>query len=450
MQKPKHIILIVADSLRYDSVYRDGTPKLPYAEKHAIQFTQARSAGPWTLPSHASIFTGLMPHEHIATSQTRSLNPNVPTLAEKLGSAGYATVQITANVVTTEIFGLDRGFDRVIKIWDLIIPRVRSFYKSLILLGKPRVRKLLLSQNGITNLLTEDLKVGNCWVQNTHKNIFRQAKSVLKDANAKNQPTFLFLNLMETHFPYHVGPTFRLSADSWRDRLGELAGLYHMVNQTFLTSERELISPRIGEILRNRQYKSWDLLSKPLDRFLRFTHEDQENLVIFMSDHGDNFGEQDWFYHFTNVTDAGNRIPLFWLSHDHSGPRAIDQPVSARNLYDSVLEAARIHHPGTGLFGLDSATAPVIESYWYNNNGKTLPKYKYNQLCFVEGRQRYVLRRGKWHSGKRQEGIEQEEPFQPLDPGFDPIQEAVVDRERQEFLRNTVRGFEAFSTRVAA
>lgn len=450
MARPNHIVLIVADSLRYDSVYRDGNPKLPYAEKNGIQFTQARSAGPWTLPSHASIFTGLMPHEHLATSQSRALNPSAPTLAEKLSEAGYSTVQITANVVTTEIFGLDRGFDRVIKIWDLIIPRVRSFYKSLILLGKPRVRKLLLSQNGITNLLTKDLKVGNCWVQNTHNNIFRQARSVLKEADAKNQPTFLFLNLMETHFPYHVGPTFRLSAESWRDRLGEMAGLYHLVNQTFLTSERELISPRIGEILRNRQYKSWDLLSRPMDRFLRHTHQGRDNLVIFMSDHGDNFGEQDWFYHFTNVTDAGNRIPLFWLGHDHSQPGVVDRPVSARNLYDSILDAAQIRHAGTGLFGLDTMTTPVIESYWYNNNGKTLPKYQYNQLCFVEGEQRYVLRGGKWHSGKIQEGVEREEAFHALEPGVDPIREAVIGEERQEFLRKTVRGFEEFSARVAA
>jgi hypothetical protein len=113
------------------------------------------------------------------------------------------------------------------------------------------------------------------------------------------------MNLMETHFPYHVGPTFRLSADAWTDRLSELAGLYHMVNQSFLTSDDQYIPPRIAEILRNRQRKSWRLLAKPLDRFLRQLHQDKENLVIFVSDHGDNFGDQDWFYHFSNVTDAG-------------------------------------------------------------------------------------------------------------------------------------------------
>lgn len=450
MTRPQNIVVIVADSLRYDSVYRDGDPKLPYTQKNAVQFTQARSAGCWTLPSHASLFTGLMPHEHHATSQTRSLNPNAPTMAERLKSAGYSTQQITANVATTEIFGLDRGFDRVIKIWDLILPRVRSFYKSLVLLGKPRVRKLLLSHDGITNQLTKDLKVGNCWVQNTHNDIFRQARRLLREGRQNNQPTFLFINLMETHFPYHVGPTFRLSASSWRDRLGELAGLYHMVNQTFLTSEREHISPRIGEILRNRQYKSWDLLAKPLDRFIRDVHKDKENLVVFLADHGDNFGEQDWYYHFTNVTDAGNRIPMMWLGHDHPGARTIDQAVSARGLYDSILDAAGMDHHGSDLFTLDSDSLPVMQSYWYNNNGRTLSKYKYNQLAFIEDGQRYLYRSGDWFSAPVQAGIEEEAEFEPLDRGTDPITEAVNDPSRKRFLDRTLREFEDFSARIPA
>ncbi len=258
MKRPKNIILIVADSLRYDTVHARGSAKLPYAEANAIRFTQARSSGCWTLPGHASLFTGLMPHEHGATSQTRSLDPDLPMLAELLRDAGYHTHQVTANVVTTDIFGLDRGFNQVDKIWDMVAPKFRSIFKTFILLGKPRVRRLLLSADGITEKLTEDLRVGKCWVQNTYKNVFRRSRKVLKMGKKSGQGTFLFLNLMETHFPYHVGPTFRLTADLWTDRLSELAGLYHMVNQSFLTSDREYIPPRITEILHNRQRKSWN------------------------------------------------------------------------------------------------------------------------------------------------------------------------------------------------
>ena len=64
MDRPKNIVLIVADSLRWDSVRGGDGPRLPYIQQHATDFTNARSAGCWTLPATASLFTGLLPHEH--------------------------------------------------------------------------------------------------------------------------------------------------------------------------------------------------------------------------------------------------------------------------------------------------------------------------------------------------------------------------------------------------
>ena len=77
MAKPKNVIVIVADSLRYDSVYREGGPGVPYLENNAIQFSNARSSGCWTLPATSSMFTGMLPHEHGATSQSRWLDAKV-------------------------------------------------------------------------------------------------------------------------------------------------------------------------------------------------------------------------------------------------------------------------------------------------------------------------------------------------------------------------------------
>jgi arylsulfatase len=448
MTRPRNIILIVADSLRYDSVYQYGLRRMPYTRTHSAQFHQARSSGCWTLPAHASLFTGLLPHEHGATSQTRQIKDPIPTLAERLKGAGYRTHQVTANVVTTDIFGLDRGFDQTHKIWEAVAPRFRTLYKTFILLGKPRVRRLLLSPDGIMHQLSDDLKVGKCWVQNTHKDIFRRSKKILKAGEAEGKGTFLFLNLMETHFPYHVGPTFRLSADAWKDRLGELAGLYHMVNQSFLTSDRTYIDERIGQILKNRQLKSWQLLSKSLDQFIRSLHEDQDNLVIFLADHGDNFGDQDWFYHFTNVTDAGNRVPIFWLDHHHDRSGDYNHPVSARFVHDEILASCQMPHRGGALFDEQPINHPILQSYWYDNHGRTLEKYKYNQMAFVEGNERYLLRHGQWYSAPRQQGVEIEDAFVPMGAGVDPIHEAVADSERRQYLAEQRKGFEEFAATI--
>ena len=72
--KPKHIVVIVADSLRYDSVYGQGELGVDYLENNSAQFTNASSSACWTLPATASLFTGKLPHDHGATTQTRSLN----------------------------------------------------------------------------------------------------------------------------------------------------------------------------------------------------------------------------------------------------------------------------------------------------------------------------------------------------------------------------------------
>ena len=448
MARPRNIIMIVADSLRYDSVYQFGLNRMPYARENAAQFHQARSSGCWTLPAHASLFTGLLPHEHGATSQTRQITQSIPTLAERLNEAGYRTHQVTANVVTTDIFGLDRGFDQTHKIWEAVAPRFRTLYKTFILLAKPRVRHLLLSRDGIMHQLSDDLKVGKCWVQNTHRDIFRRSKKILQEGQAEGRGTFLFLNLMETHFPYHVGPTFRLSTEAWGDRLSELAGLYHMVNQTFLTSDQQFIDERIGRILKNRQVRSWRLLSKPLDNFIRALHKDEENLVVFLADHGDNFGDQGWYYHFTNVTDAGNRVPVFWFDHEHQRTGDFGHPVSTRFIHDEILEKCGLENRGGTLFSEEPENSPIMQSYWYDNNGRTLEKYKYNQLAFVEGDQRYMLRQDNWYTAPRQQGVELEMRFEALNGGIDPIQAAVEDPSRRRYLMDQINRYRAFSESI--
>lgn len=167
-----------------------------------------------------------------------------------------------------------------------------------------------------------------------------------------------------------------------------------------------------------------------------------------MSDHGDNFGDQDWYYHFSNVTDAGNRVPLFWLGHDHPEAKTLDQPVSSRFVYDSVMEAVGLDHSGPGLFDERATNLPLLESYWYNNQGDTLPKYIYNQFCFVEGKQRYLLRDGVWHHASRQEKGAEEPKFKPFENGADPVEDFVDDPDRRAYLRGAVRDFEDFSETI--
>ena len=110
-----NILLIVLDTVRADrlSLYgyeRATTPNLERLAKRGIRFDLARATAPWTLASHASMFTGHLPHELVEEWMT-PMHGNMPMLAEYLGARGYATAGFVANLVYCSYnTGLARGF----------------------------------------------------------------------------------------------------------------------------------------------------------------------------------------------------------------------------------------------------------------------------------------------------------------------------------------------------
>ena len=448
MNKPRHIILLVADSLRYDAVYRNNDVLMPYLAENALQFAQARSGGSWTLPATASMFTGLMPHQHGATEQSRIVNPNAPTLAEQLKAQGYRTYQVTANIATTEVFGLERGFDEVRKAWQMVPARFNKLQQFLVMIGKPRLRKMLFSKDAIANKLSEDIEMTKAWLQLLHHNILDEARKIIAECEQRNEKAFVFLNLMETHFPYHVADTFNTTAIGFANRLREMRSLFHFINQTFLKTGKLNIKPDMLKLLRERQRKGFEIIAPAINNFVREMHEGKDNLVIFCSDHGDNFGEQGWLYHFSNVTDAGNKVPIFYLSHEHNQRGVVSSPVSARDLYSTILRANGASD-GISLLHEPEASLPVMQSYWYNNSGGTLPEYKYNQICFVEGEYRYLFRQGKWHVAPISKNG-WEPVFEPLPLHLNPLEEGITTPERRRQLVQTWQDFKTFSDKIMA
>jgi hypothetical protein len=77
-----------------------------------------------------------------------------------------------------------------------------------------------------------------------------------------------------------------------------------------------------------------------------------------------------------------------------------------------------------------------------------LEKYKFNQLAFVEGDQRFMLRQDNWYSAPRQQGVELEMSFEALNGGIDPIQEAVGDPSRRRYLMDQINRYRAFSESI--
>lgn len=447
MKQPKNVVLLVADSLRFDSVYGTGIG-MPYIESKAKQFTQARSAGCWTLPGTASLFTGLLPHEHGATSQTRSVHKDVPTLAERLKAEGYSTHMVTANVATTEIFNVNRGFDETRRIWKHVDPKYNTIHQFLVLFGKPRLRKVLMSKDVLMTKMTDDIDASKTWLQHTHLDTFDYARKVLKENRETGKKSFLFLNLMESHFPYHISEKFKFLNKGIIDKIREIYIMFHSLNQTFLTKDNPLTSKWL-ELLKERQRIAWQSIAENIDNFAREIHEDNDDtLFVFAADHGDNFGDQSWVYHFSNVTDAGTKVPFFWLSPGSSSPETIDTPVSTRNFYHSILRACGLNTSEACMIENPEDTQTIMQSYWYNNRGKTLDKHLYNQMCFIENDVRFLFRKGEWYSAPITIGDQIEQNFEKLPSQTNPIEEVVFDSNKKQKLKNWLNDFNSFSESV--
>ena len=112
------VVLISLDTLRADrlSLYgysRRTSPNLDrWAERHAMVFENAISTAPWTLPSHASMLTGVDAVRH-GVNYEDPVPEALVTVAEQLRDAGYVTLAVTGGGYLDPEFGLLQGFERV-------------------------------------------------------------------------------------------------------------------------------------------------------------------------------------------------------------------------------------------------------------------------------------------------------------------------------------------------
>jgi len=191
-----NVLLIVLDTVRARSlsVYgyeRQTSPHLAELAKRGARFDQARTAAAWTLPSHASMFTGRWAYE-LSTRLDRPLDGAHPTLAEYLKAHGYDTAGFAANTIfCTTWFGLDRGF---LHYEDVAITPVEILRSSH--LGRSLTKKLFPSTscrdrpNGYFN--RKDAATINhdflAWLSR----------------RPKGRPFFAFLNYYDAHDPYLI------------------------------------------------------------------------------------------------------------------------------------------------------------------------------------------------------------------------------------------------------
>jgi arylsulfatase A-like enzyme len=281
----------------------------------AVLFTRARATSPWTLPSHATLLTGLHSFEHTAHTvwvdlpenrgpaaqamvnvpglidNVRPLPPGIITLPELLVDAGYQTAAIGANVIFLSArYGLTRGFD----VYD-----IRHAHADEI---NQRVLRWLESRD--------------------------------------ERPFFLFINYMDAHVPYNSAP-----------RPDQVPGPIASDSRQVMNQLYERIMPGVEET-------PLDLIEKIVDQYnLGLANLDAELgnlftrlqqmglyddlLLIVTSDHGEYFGEHHLIAHSKDVYEEVMWIPLIVKEPAQRTGRVHDELVSLVHLPRMILSHTR-------------------------------------------------------------------------------------------------------------
>ena len=424
------VVVIVADSLRRDA--EQGAP-LPFIRRHAIDFSRAYSPGCWTGAVYGSLSTGLPPNEHGLDVRWRKLSAEQQTLAEQASAAGWKTTLITANgVPAIPAWGLRRGFEEVIQAFDRMpwSPIDLLFYA----LDWQRVRETIAKRNFIA--LESKANAGKAWLRNTHKDVMIETLKRQRQSGKR----FISINLMETHFPYHISDSLSFLSEGL-GKLDELLALYHLVSETWLHTDHMTISREMLAVLRERARMGFQHIASAIDAFVEELMADGKTAVIFLSDHGDAFGEDNKAYHVHNVTVGGNHVPFYILLPGGRGQIDAGQ-VNTMDLYGTVLELMGISSNSPSLLG-ERRSPVTIEAYYKEVASRNNQE---DQFCWHADDLRLLHRGNRWHQARLVASGMDEPVWERFDG--DPIEETLSGEDR-ETMRQRFANYLAYSSQTS-
>lgn len=336
-----NVLLLILDTVRAANLglygyARPTSPELDRFGARATTFDRAFAAAPWTLTSHASIFTGHWPLE-LDASWDKPLGERWSTLAELLRARGYATAAFAANdIYVTWETGLSRGFEHFddfeVSPWvafqstalgRVVYPAVHPWLASL-LENLPLLSQLRLPLPAEHRPAPEIIDAFLAWLN--------------QDRSA---PFFAFLNLMDAHFPYTPFPAFRsrfrsalsteLSQEAWSEwPKHPLTPTDARPREDAYDGSIALMDTEVGRLLRELDHRG--LL--------------KNTIVIVTSDHGDEYGEHGLVDHGRSLYRLSLHVPLVvsFPGHVPMGER-VKAPVSLRNLAATILDLAGAKGP---------------------------------------------------------------------------------------------------------
>ena len=343
-----HVILVTVDTLRPDvlSCYNPlgvPTPHIDQLSQDSILFSKAISAGPWTLPSLSSLMTGLSPFVHRTTKSSSKLPDRFKTLAEYITEAGYYTTGIGFNYYLIPSINLSQGFVEY------------DFFQG------PRERPT----SDITKLATK-------WLKANRKKDF-----------------FLWVHYYDPHVPYSPPDNFQPEGEP-PPRIGRsFAKHYEIRNKKLIPSPTE--KQWIKKLYEGEVRYVDENVGEILDTLKRLNIYD-ESLIVFTSDHGEEFWEHNGYEHGHALYNEVLQVPLIIKLPRSASKRRIDTWVSTERITPTILDILGIEYDRNYLSG--GSLAPLWKANQTDLNGTPIISkgtlYFQEQESVIFGDMKYI------------------------------------------------------------
>jgi len=366
--RPPDVLVVVLDCVRSDlfdaELARPGAmPFLRALQPEVVSYAGAISPSSWTIPGHASLFTGLYPWDHGAHYRNGPiLTPESETLAECLAREGYATALFSANAYVQAATGLTRGF--AVSAWG----GRREFYLRSFPPGRPSCPNLggpalawapPTAREVPSSAVRERALDALTWFPPVWDGFNRVTGKVLGtyrrrlpgtcswidleldrwlSAQPAERPVFAFVNLLEAHEPYLADGGEPVSLARW---LSYARGRQHTLR--WVSGEWQPTAPEVAN-MRASYVGSLRVLDRRVqgivETFSRRRRWDG-TLFVLTSDHGQAFLENDTLYHRFRVDEPLTRIPL-WVRRPGGARPGLrtDRWVSLIDVARTVAEVA--------------------------------------------------------------------------------------------------------------
>ena len=403
--KYQNIVFIVLDTLRADRVLseyknKNLTPNINNLLKNSIYFENCIANSPWTLPSHISMFTGLYPTETtLISKKVDRISNKTPLLTEILKDMGYFTVCFSENAFISKIYGLSRGFDEILNVWDWN-PWIKEkyklsqFFKLLnkfnLFLKKKIKSKLFLKIWAYINNRTEKLIktiIKYLFLKNI---LFKLKNQTIKDLekffqslkdNINNKPFYLFFNFLTTHDPYiPLKSTFKSFDITIKDFkiikdiiIDPLKYRLNVDIKSDLFSEKQI---KVIKKLYNACVFSSDIVVKKLISNLIKKGLIENTHIIITSDHGEHLCDQldHYFWEhntYQSVYESLMRVPLI-IYNSNFKKKIIKDQVQLKDLFHTILHL-------TGIPSSQNKYLDKKKSIMYQINNDSTPKYIFGE-----------------------------------------------------------------------